>query len=221
MTRIRTVVLFGLFALWPAFASAQIDVIIDWAGHWSGPGPWDAKGVNIRVWCAKGAADSRGPYIGDAGCWKVLEPEIRSYLGLRVSESQTGGFLYNRDNPRFDDTPSDTRSINALTIEPEFMVRLHPLIDVGAGLGIETYWGEGFDSFSHFVTTPLIVSISPLAALHPDNRKLRSIKVHFQELYYPYGFEGKDFGNTATKYKTRNEWVPSAGFAIDIIGLFK
>jgi hypothetical protein len=232
MKRLCAALLIGVVCLWPSAAFAQLDTLWEWAEHWSGPGPWDEKGFNIRVHCwtqeeRAGATPGAPPVkfqMPHSGCWRDEVPTaptgaITSYVDIRVSFAETGGAFYNKAHPRFEDD-KDTRIIKAYTFEPTYMVRVTPVLDLGAGAGFMVFSGSGFNAVRKFISTPFIVSIAPLAALHPEDSRWRFLKFRFEEQFYPWGFDAKsDFGSTISSFRSYNEWARSAGFSVDLFAV--
>lgn len=221
MTKIRLLLLLGVFAMWPSTASAQRG-FWDWIEGLSGPGPFHGYSFGYRLFCTK-EFDGRDQrlYNVDPRCFNDGDPNIRQMIDIRF------GRFSSNDNPRFASTPSDPqpdrREVELFKLEPSAAVRLNPMLDVGIGLGFVRFSGEGFESFWRTTLTPLKVSIAPLALRVPPNVRgkwSRLIKLHYDVTYFPEGFTGADFGNTKTTYSTASDWARSFGVELDFGVLF-
>jgi hypothetical protein len=82
------------------------------------------------------------------------------------------------------------------------------MLDVGAGGGFLTRWGDGVDATKP--TASMNISFLPLQFLDPDRpQRLRWLKVEYEPLYVFKGFTGAEFGNAATP-PLPAEWVQRA-----------
>ena len=60
--------------------------------------------------------------------------------------------------------------VNLWRIHATYFYRVSPLLDLGAGAGVMIFTGEGFDSQSHFVMTPLSLVFTPLGFIRSSPR---------------------------------------------------
>lgn len=214
-TATRTLLMLGLFAMWPSAASAQMGWF-DWIEGLSGPGPFRGYSVGYRVLCTKevqGRKPGEGRYSVDPTCFSDRDPAIRQMLEIRV------GRFASDDHPRFADTPSDTREVTFVKLESFMKVRVNATLDAGAGVGRVRFRGDGFDPFWRTTVTPVSLTFAPLALGQPDDVRAewwrRLLKLHYEMTYFHTGFTGADFGNSATSYATARDWVRTIGLEVD------
>ena len=139
----RSILLVGLCVLSPRVASAQ-EGCVDWIEGLSGPGPFHGVHGRASGLCTKESEGRRagtGHYVVDAMCFSDRDPAIRQMLEIRV------GHFDSNDNPRFSDTPSDTREVTGFKLESFMRVRVNSMLDAGAGVGRIRFSGDGFESF--------------------------------------------------------------------------
>ena len=206
--RFLIVLLCGLL-LSPATAHAARDD----AGWWgwlerlSGPGPFHGGGVDLGLFCA--------PQSGglDLCSWRTRpgEPETKQVVAVRI------GWLSSGDNQRFEDTPGDRRAVHAFELGASYTFRLVSALDAGFGAGMVRFSGEGFDSFSRIVLTPILLSFAPFA-IHNNVPAARAFRIRFEEQYITKGIRGADFGNPTTRFSTDAELISSASLVIDLSG---
>jgi hypothetical protein len=221
-SRSPAVALVVLAILCPAVAHAQLDADADsrWIDKLSGPGPFKAYGLSLRALCAKDfeKRDRGQKYevhgVGDCRDW---DPTMRHMLEVR------GRYLRTYDGPLFSDTPADTRSVKGLMFDVLVSARLNPVVDVGAGIGVVRFWGDGFDAQTGLTLIPASVTVTPFAiGVPPDyqgSRWRRVLGIQYEALYIHRGFSGRDFGNTATSYSTKREYLSSVGIVLDLRAL--
>ena len=204
MTRLRLLLLVAAFAAVPSAARAQ-DGIMEWIERLSGPGKFVGFVGGVRVGCVFDGDESVRACFTDSD-------RIRRMLVIRA------GWLTTGEKQRFDVTsagsPNDTRPVHMILVDPVYMFRLHPMVDVGAGGGFMTFSGEGFDTFSRFIVTPFSVTYTPFA------RRSRVFQVHAQGQIVPKGFTAADFGSTAN-YSTSTDFLWSGGFVFNFGALFR
>jgi|RhiMetdeSRZDD1v2_1073273.scaffolds.fasta_scaffold214113_2 hypothetical protein len=217
MTKLRSLPLLLVFALWPSLARA--DGIIDWIEKMSGPGPWKGVGFDL-LFCI----DKTHKVAFE--CWRRPAPnehrlpeDERHIIDIAVVRYWT---LANR--PRFDDIPGDTRGMKLLRIEPQYAYRFHRAIDVGVGVGFWRFSGEEHGDFDPFWTvtfTPINVLFSPLALLQRDvpRKWQRVFQLQVAESLLT-GLDGADF-DSPTKFKSGKELVTRYGIRIDLVELFR
>ena len=210
---VRTIVLLALFALCPRVAHAQ------W-GWWefletlSGP-ELRGRSIGYRLLCT--TQDPAGAYAVDWTCWSDRDPRIRQLIDVHAGRWTSGG------RPLFADTPGDTREVVGWSFGSGLMVRLSPVLDAGMGARAVRFSGDGFGTFWRAMLTPAAVSFTPLAIGPPPATRAeawrRVLKIRYDQHYFPRGFTGADFGNPATAFSTRSEWVGALGLVLDF-GVF-
>jgi hypothetical protein len=223
MKRSFVVLLFMIVLVYPNTASAQLDLLWDWGERFIGPGPWTGYNAVVRFHCGKmiPSADPRVARIGldpnDPWCWDDdSDATIKAYVELRSGIHHTGGVIWNHHPVLFGDLPPETERMKIIKLEPFVMTRLNPAIDIGAGAGVNQFYGEGF-SFSRFLLTPLSILITPGAALYPDRKKWRFLKIRYEMNYMPQGLDAEDDFNRPSGYHMDTEWTSRAGIQLDFL----
>jgi hypothetical protein len=206
---------------WPSVASAQLDYLWDWGERFIGPGPWNGHNLVIRLHCTKAASSDNARVIRfakdpeDPLCWNDdSDATIKAFLEFRAGFHYTGGLIWNHHPILFGDLPAEEERMKIIKLEPFLMTRLNPLLDVGAGVGFNQFYGEDF-SFARVVTTPLSIVITPGAALHPDRKKWRFFKVRYELNYMPQGLDADEDFKRPSAYHMDTEWTSRAGFQFD------
>jgi len=202
--------LFGMmFLALPAIASAESDWW-DVIEGYSGPGPFKGVTFGERVFCVKENADRRG--FGTGTCISDVDERIKALVNAEF------GYYTSGDKPRFSDTPLDTRTVNLWRIHATYFYRVSPLLDLGAGAGVAIFTGEGFDSQTHFVLTPLSLVFTPLGFIRSSPKATkwgRLLRVNFSESYVPGDIKPSDFNSTSS-YATHGEFNRKFGIGVDI-----
>ena len=178
-------------------------------GSFSGPGPFKGVTFGERVFCVKETDRNR---FGASTCISDVDEQIRALVNAEFGDYTSG------DKPRFSDTPLDTRTVNLWRVHATYFYRVSPLLDLGAGAGVMIFTGEGFDSQSHFVMTPLSLVFTPLGFIRstPTATKWgRLVRVNFSESYVPGDIKASDFNSTSS-YATHGEFNRKFGIGVDI-----
>jgi hypothetical protein len=198
-----------LLAAWPAKARAAISVL-DWLEALSGPGPSHGVVFSGRVFCV-----DQGEVVpwclNDVTNRNGQPRDVSSFLLIDV------GFYSTGNNPRFDDTPTDTRPVHTFRLEPVYMFRLHAMLDLGMGAGLIRFSGDGFDSLTRATLTPLRMTFFPLGFLPRAGTGRwwgHFLRVEFAERFVTKGLNGADFGSPST-YSTGGEFNTSLGVGVD------
>jgi hypothetical protein len=196
MKTIRLLLLIALVAFYPARAYA-LEGWWDWLDALSGPGPYHGLGFGQTLLC-KAGSDNNFRSL----CWRE-DAELRQVVEARVS-----WFIWDFGAQRFQDDPGDTRSVNAFALDGFYLFRINDDldIDIGPGVGLLRYSGEGFDPLYRFTVTPLSFSIAPFASRSPS-RFARAFRLRLDAMVVPEGFTGEQFGNTVTSFRTGGEFL--------------
>jgi len=192
----------------PTVAHAESDWW-DFIEGFSGPGPFKGVTFGERVFCVK-ETDTRGFGVGT--CISDVDERIKALVNAEF------GYYTSGDKPRFADTPWDTRMVNLWRIHATYFYRVSPLLDLGAGAGVMIFTGEGFDSQSHFVVTPLSLVFTPLGFIRSSPKATkwgRLLRVNFSENYVPGDIKASDFNSTSS-YATHGEFNRKFGIGVDI-----
>jgi hypothetical protein len=209
MRAVRLCVLGLLFVALPAVARAESDWW-DVIEGYSGPGPFKGITFGERVFCVKEKANARG--FGTSACITDVDEKIRAYVNAEF------GIYTSGDKPRFSDTPRDTRTVHLWRIHADYMYRVSPLLDVGAGAGVHIFSGDGFDAHSNFVLTPLSIIFTPLGYIRSSDKATRLgrlLRINFSENYITGDLTAADFGSPSS-YATHGEFNRKFGIGIDI-----
>jgi hypothetical protein len=194
MKTIRLLLVITLISFSPTRAYA-LEGWWDWLDALSGPGPFHGIGFGQSLLCKAGTNNDFTRF-----CWR--ENDQRQILEARVS-----WFVWDFGDQRFQDDPGDTRSINAFSLDGFYLFRINEELDinVGPGVGLLRYSGEGFEPVYRFTFTPLSFSIAPFSG--SQSSVARAFRLRLDSMYVPQGFEGSDFGNFVTQFKTNGEFL--------------
>jgi len=208
-------VLLGLLFLTPGRAEAA-DGWLDWLDGWSGPGPFVGAGVSLEVLCWR--EDDNAPRIpedpdqnadnadpNDTKPTFCFEQRLKKPAKHTLS-ARAGWYFWKTREQRFSDEPKDTGTVKIVRLEWQYALRVHRLVEIGAGIGLMNIYGDGFDSIQRLIISPLTASIAFSEEMSPVQVRLR-----LSGVYMPTGFVGEDFGNQVTHYETKSEFVPSIG----------
>jgi hypothetical protein len=133
------------------------------------------------------------------------------------------GWYTSGDNARFDDTPTDTRSVKLFKLAPRYTFRIHPMLDIGAGAGMYRFSGDGFNAFTRATLTPLQMSFFPLGWLEKSTGSYKwahVIRVEHSQTFVTKGINAVADFNSASTYSKNGEFVASIGIGIDLGSVF-
>ena len=131
----------------------------------------------------------------------------------------------------FQDQPDDRRLVNIMAVDFALMLRLRKVlginlrgnVDVGVGMSVLHFSGDGFTSFNRVGLLPKITA-TPFAYFASKKRPLLAEWLRVPKLYADWtivgGFNGRDFGNTATAFSTDAEVLHRHGVIVDAQTLF-
>jgi hypothetical protein len=200
MKKISLCALVALLTLCPSAARADSG-FIEWLDSFSGPGPFWGYGFDTRIVCI-GAAGRVHSCVSDVGDVKwVITAE--------------GGFYTSHDNPRFEDTAGDSRSVHLVSVVPKLSYRVHPVVDVSVGFGLVALSGDGFETF-YRPQIPIGVSIVPLGFLRGGNAEKwgRVFRVQLNEDFIAKGLTGADLASPSN-FSAGGEFHKSIAFVFD------
>lgn len=195
MKTIRLLVVIALIAFCPAPAYA-LEGWWDWLDALSGPGPYHGFGIGQTLFCKAGSNNNFTRL-----CWR--ETDQRQIVEARIS-----WFIWDFGDQRFQDDQGDTRSVNAFAFDGFYLFRINEDLDinVGPGVGLLRYSGDGFDPLYRFTFTPLSFSIAPFAS-RSQSRVARGFRLRLDAMVVPQGFTGEQFGNTVTSFRSGGEFL--------------
>jgi len=200
----------------PASAFASVD-FIDWLEQFSGPGPFYGhilQSAGARILCVYDEDGHRR--LGT--CLSDTSNKIKFIVSGQFSWTSS------HDNPRFFDAPAtDTRNrdaVHASTALVDFSFRVHPMLDIGVGVGTLTFTGDGFDNQTHAILTPLQVTLVPFGMLRGKNSLKwgRVLRISFAERYVMGDISAADFNSLASYFKN-GELNRSISVGVDIFPL--
>jgi hypothetical protein len=178
----------------------------------------------------------KNPCVPEADENQELLPSTGRARALFADTTQAAGFVVavrvqylktSPPRPNFEDTPDDVRQINLFTVDPGVMFRVHPAVDVGAGLAVLHFGGDGLNGGKRvdlwrFGYTPAKVSFAPFWFAGYDSplqAYTRVLRLWADYTYIFQGLNGSDFGNARTQFTTHGEYRLRYGMVFDITAL--
>jgi hypothetical protein len=131
----------------------------------------------------------------------------------------------------FQDQPDDRRTVNIMAVDFALMLRLRKVlginlrgnVDVGVGMSVLHFSGDGFNSFNRVGLLPKITA-TPFAYFASKRHPLLAEWLRVPKLYADWtvvgGFDGHDFGNAATTFSTDAEVLHRHGVIVDAQTMF-
>lgn len=210
MTRRCVIVLATALTLWPGVAYAGDWDFWAWLEQLSGPGPFHGWVVSAPLFCVNDQAVVPCSGLRSAGHQRVV---------LTIGRFSSGDHLRFKDLP---DTPENRESVHVLVIGGTYMFRVHPAVEVGPGVGLMHFSGNGFDGFNRLTLTPVKVSVMPLRFVPAwkGRRWSEVLRLEVEDMLVTKGFKGADFGNTSTGFSAGREFLTRAGLVVDVGALF-
>ena len=222
--RVRLLVVLCAALLYPAPAAAW-----DWWEYFdrlSGPGPFSSHTpwmeVRLGSW-------RQPPDLPINRITAVMSDDPDALTLFPVFRIMT---LDNSSNQHmFQDQPDDRRTVTIMALDFAMMYRLRKVlgvnlrgnIDVGAGVSLLRFSGPGFNTLYRVGFLPKVTA-TPLAYFASKKRPLLAEWLRVPKLYADWtvvgGFDGRDFGNTATGFSTTHEWLHRHGVIVDAQTLF-
>jgi hypothetical protein len=174
----------------------------DWLQELSGPGPFHGRFNYALTLKCEGSGVFR-PSRTD-----VKSPTTCVFFDQRFFKSEA--------DDRFD-------SVNVVVTEIGPSIRLHPAVEVGAGIGVINFTSEGKSatrltgSFPRLVFNPFLALPKLQTNKHAD---WGFFKIYFRESIIVGGLSEEDFSaKPGTRFSVRHERVRSMGFIIDVVPL--
>jgi hypothetical protein len=196
---VRLFVFVLVAALWPATVHASF---WSWLEELSGPGPFRGYMVSFPVPCPDAQGVWRTCHVGPGKTQTVV---------VRFGRLNSEGHLRFKDLP---DTPENRREVHVIPVSVLWMFHPHRSVEVGPGAGFLRVSGEGFDGFARLSLTPVSASFSPFA-LKWDSKWAYLLRLEYDSSFFPRGFKGTDFQNTATRFDSGAEVLTRAGVVLD------
>lgn len=208
--RTRLIVLVVLAACWPSTAHAGW-AWLSWLEELSGPGPFHGVMFTSAVACA--------PANGPLDFCSVGSEQMVHTIVIRAGRLTSGKNAQRfRDLPASD--PGNTDPVYVVPISVLYLHRVHRSFEIGGGAGVMRTSGDGFDAFWKFSLTPAAVAFTPGALKKWTGkwapRFAHAVRLEFDTSYFPQGFDGSDFNNSRTTFKSKPEVLTRAGLVIDV-----
>jgi hypothetical protein len=210
MTRTRVLLLMmSVVLLWPSGAHAAS--FWGWLEELSGPGPFKGWLFSTPLACQQ---DDEWTYCGP-GKLRRDSKETRRRVELKFA------VLESDEHQRFQDLPRDVEGnaghVYAVPITVVYAFQLHRTIDAGPGVGFMRFSGKGFKPLYRLALTPVSASIRPLLARRrwTENRWARVVRFEIDTAFVATGFDGADFGNSQTSFRSGPEFLTKLGFVLD------
>jgi hypothetical protein len=234
----RVVVMVMLVAGFQLLTPAPASAFWRWIDEWSGPGPFNGVGFQMRLICIKDVPATRAvpevevdpatlsraektvrvllAAVGD-GC--LFQPEVRT---PRASFNFEAAHLWSNKNPlpyTISPVPTDT-SVQINQFEPSVSVHLdqdlrRDFIEVGVGIGFERITGPA-GTFTRAIIEPIRWDIRPLAFLWDHHPKWNIVTLRVGLLIVPRGYDANDFGADPGSFHQSVEVLPTLGMVVDL-----
>ena len=181
----------------------------DWLEELSGPGPFHDRFISSNLALTLKCEDSP--------VFHLSTKDVKSTTTCLFFDQR---FFRNDGDPRF-------ARVDVSITEVGPSIRLHPAIEVGAGMGAIHFSGKGTSETRLMVSFPRLV-FNPLLAVPrwqtDKNADLGFFKIYFRESIIFKGLSQADFSVKpgaafSTPFSTKHERVNSMGFIIDAVAL--
>jgi hypothetical protein len=219
-----------------------------WLDELSGPGPFNGKEFEFRLYCwhePDDKADIKREDVARTTTEKamVLLPVVTSPClnNVPLNHKRTGSFslTYTRqgtDSPNltYDADQFKRRSVKLTTVRPTFWIRPARSVEVGAGVGFYTFSGDDFETFTTWTIEPLIFDVKPFAlvrdAFHhgkppekglPDTHFDQILSLRVGLIFFPQEIKDTDFGAKANTFSVSHEKLPSFSVLLDLEPLWR
>ena len=215
-----------LLALTARPASAGLGDWLGWLEELSGPGPFHGPTVSIdRLACwsspAEGGPVERVPF-GDRTdpCRNGSDRDrrqVRAYLSVELARFRSARNVL-APEPEADDAQVGLTRINALVF-----ARVVQGVEVGGGLGINRFSGEGAagqDFGFTRLTLPLRVRVRPGMWVAPESRWSRLVHFSVGFDHLPSTFDAADFGQQGS-FREEGESLATAYIGFDVLSVLK
>jgi hypothetical protein len=202
MKTLRLLVLVLVCSLSPIVAHADDGGWIEWLEKWSGP-KLVGIGSQIHLLCR----DADGNPVDCERWWGLTRNEV-DFDKIKHELDFRFGYYWMYGS-RFSDV-DDQRSVKGLRLMGVYHYHALRWLEVGVAAGIMPVFGEGFDSFTRGLITPLSLKIAPFG-----EGMAKGVTLQSETSYIFGGVTGADLGNTTTRYATGGEWNVSFALGYD------
>jgi len=214
------VLLLLLALLCPAPVAASVGgEFIRWLDSLSGPGPFNGIGFDVLFVCygtsRSSNRDTAEPFI-DAGCLDARRTNKRIGVGFQAAKLWS-----ERNDLPYDPARSPGPQVHAYPLMIVADYGLNKGIDVGAGVGVVKFSGDGF-GFTRFILEPHL-SVRPFALLSKDSdppplAEVLEIKVFATGI--PGTIDAADFGATGP-WRSTGEFEKGFSIGFNFGAFFK
>lgn len=226
--RLRIAVVLLVFVLGPC--SVAHAGFIDWIDELSGPGPFWGVGGDIRLACTSVPNEVTPPpnpsqvqkvVTSHAMRWLTFSrcllndvpPDRRPSVSLDVTLSYARSF---RNDLQYPAGTGDTH-VSVFSWAPTVWWNPIPPVGVGTGVGVNTFQGPTFSTFSRFYINPVQVEIKPFAFSKDRwlSNKASWFTLRAGYELIPKGFDATDFGAIPGTFHTGHEVLPKVMILVD------
>ena len=226
--RLRIAVVLLVFLLGPwSVARAGF---IDWIDQLSGPGPFWGVGGDVRLACT-GVENESTPPPAPAPVQKALTSHAMSWLTFRrcllndlpktkrpsVSLDLSLSYARSFSNDLTYQAGTGDTHVSIFSLAPTVWWNPIPPVGVGTGVGVNTFLGPTFSTFSRFYLNPVQVEIKPFAFSKDQwfSAKASWFTIRAGYELIPKGFDATDFGAIPGTFHTGHETLPKVAILID------
>ncbi len=217
----------------------------------SGPGPFNGVEVDVRVICfARSPAASTDRVKETEDSDRRAASRLLSIVSFDCIYSKPHGAESHWGSPRLDEQrwlsfnvdvvyyfahhhhleydDNVRHAVRAFSLRPTVWYRLRRGMDIGAGVGVYRFMGNGFESFNRMSVEPLI-DVRPVALIkdlvghrpasvdrYPDSQLDQILSVRTGLVYMPNGFTDRDFGAQSNRLHTSHEALWTVAVDIDL-----
>jgi hypothetical protein len=234
-----------LLLLLPVHASA----FWRWLDELSGPGPFNGYDMEVRLLCRMVPARHVNDKDRDGQRYNFPKAEYstRSFVPIpgvlthcifdkdtpadrqRVASFNVG-FSHQwtrRTNLDYEVDPARERKITVYSVRPSVWARPARSIEIGAGMGVYWFEGDGFDRFTRVSIEPLLFNVKPVALFRdmlrrgpidgfPDTQLDQLLSLRVGLVMFPAGFNAEDFGARPGSFNVGADKMSSFSMLIDL-----
>jgi hypothetical protein len=203
---------------------------MDFLDELSGPGPFLGVGADVRLACT-GAPNEVTPPAAPAPVQKAVTSPALRWLTFRrclfndlapdrrpsVSLNLTFSYARSLSNDLTYPAGTDDTHVSIYSLAPTVWWNPIPPVGVGTGVGVNTFRGPTFSTFSRFYINPVQVEIKPFAFSKDRwlSRKASWFTLRAGYELIPKGFDATDFGAIPGTFHTGHEVLPKVMLLVD------
>jgi len=193
-----------------------------WLEKLSGPGPfygWEFP--DVPVWCSRNPAPELGGFL----CLRDRDP-------LKDNEDrETGFFIVSLSYSRFHSTENeleydmeitdDAKEVRISTVTLSLNNRPWKFLDIGVGVGINSFSGSLFPQFYRVSFDLPRVTLRPIAPFVDQDYKWFNflyiadlVHINYRNTLFPGRFTARDFGAMEGTFDEKGEWLTSYSISV-------